>query len=58
VFFIDVFSKAASDELLLYRPEIDYNIVFKQDYILSSSPLYSILLEQLEMVKTYLEEYL
>jgi hypothetical protein len=56
--FADVFSKAASDELPPHRPGVDHNIVLEQDYTLSPSPLYSMSLEQLEMVKAYLEEHL
>ena len=54
----DVFNKANSDVLSSNRPDIDHKIVLKKDNNLSPSSLYSMSLEQLEMMKTYLENYL
>ena len=37
---------------------MDHNIVLKEENNLTSSPLYSMSLEQLELVKTYLKDHL
>ena len=54
----DVFSKADSDILPPHRPGADHKIVLEKDNNLSPSPLYSMSLKQLEMIKVYLEEHL
>ena len=56
--FADVFSKVASDKLPLYKKKMDHDIVLKADNNLLPSPLYSISLEQLELVKEYLKDHL
>ena len=55
----DCFSKTISNTLPLYYRGVDHNIIFKgNSHNLALSPLYNILLEQLELVKAYLQEYL
>ena len=54
----DIFSKADSDVLSLYRSDVDHEIVLEKDNNLSLSSLYSMLLKQLEIMKIYLEDYL
>jgi len=45
--------------LSLYREGVDYDIVFESSSReLAPSPLYNISLEQLELVKAYLQEHL
>ena len=56
--FTEVFSKVASDQLPLHKDKVDHNIVLKDENNLTSSPLYSMSLKQLELVKAYLEDYL
>jgi hypothetical protein len=51
--FINVFSKAASDQLPSYR-FYDHKIVLEKENILIYSPLYKIFLEELETLKQYL----
>ena len=54
----DVFSKAASDELPPHRKGVDHDIVLEGENTLATSPLYSMSLEQLQLVKAYLEDHL
>ena len=54
----DIFNKADFNILLLYRSNIDYKIMLEKDNNLSLSSLYSILLEQLKMMKIYFKDYL
>ena len=56
--FADVFSKAASDELPPRRHGVDHDIVLEAENNLAPSPLYSMSLEQLELVKDYLQDHL
>src|SRR4051794_34332815 len=56
--FADVFSKAASDTLPPHQPGVDHEIVLEKENNLTPSPLYSMSLEQLELVKAYLEDHL
>ncbi len=56
--FVEVFSKVASDQLLLHKEKVNYNIILKDENNLTSSPLYSMSLKQLELVKAYLEDHL
>ena len=37
---------------------MDHNIILKEENNLTSSPLYSMLLKQLKLVKAYLEDHL
>jgi hypothetical protein len=54
-----VFSKAASDELPPYREGVDHDIVLTGDLSeLGTSPLYSMSLEHLKMLKEYLHDHL
>jgi hypothetical protein len=56
-----VFSKAASDQLPPHRPGVDHKIEIDDNdpaTTLAKSPLYNMSLEQLELVKSYLEEHL
>ena len=48
----------ASDQLPLHKDKIDHNIILKEENNLTLSPLYSMSLEQLELVKAYLENHL
>ena len=52
------FSKKDSNVLPPHRPDINYNIKLTEENTLSLSLLYSISLEQLQLVKTYLNEHL
>ena len=54
----NVFSKADFNILLLHQKNIDHDIILKQNNNLLPSSLYSMFLEQLEMVKAYLEDHL
>ena len=54
----DIFNKANSNILLLYRLNIDYEIIFKKDNNLLSNSLYSMSLKYLKMTKIYLKNYL
>ena len=57
--YTDVFSKHASDTLAPHRKGVDHDIVLEgDDQRLAPSPLYNMSLEQLELVKAYLEEHL
>ena len=56
--FTEVFSKVASDQLPLHKNKVDHNIVLKDENNLILSPLYSMSLKQLKLVKTYLEDHL
>ena len=56
--FADVFSKVASDKLPLHKEKVDHDIVLEADNNLLPSPLYSMSLEQLELVKEYLKDHL
>ena len=56
--FAEVFSKVASDQLPLHKEKVNYNIILKDENNLTSSPLYSMSLKQLELVKAYLEDHL
>ena len=49
----DIASKSASDTLLLYRP-YNYKIELEGETELTTSPLYKIILEELEIIKQYL----
>ena len=55
--YLDVFSKAASDSLLPYRP-YDYQITLEGENTLGFSPLYKMLTKELEVIKKYLLENL
>ena len=48
----------ASDQLPLHKDKVDHNIVLKEENNLTSSPLYSMSLKQLKLVKAYLEDHL
>ena len=56
--FAEVFSKVASDQLPLHKDKVDHNIILEDKNNLTPSPLYSMLLEQLKLVKSYLEDHL
>ena len=56
--FVEVFSKVASDQLPLLKNKMNHNIVLKEENNLTSSPLYSMSLKQLKLVKAYLKDYL
>ena len=56
--FTEVFSKVASDQLPLHKDKVDHNIILKDENNLTSSPLYSMSLKQLKLVKAYLENHL
>ena len=48
----------ASDQLPLHKDKVDHNIILEDENNLTPSPLYSMSLEQLELVKSYLEDHL
>ena len=48
----------ASDQLPLHKEKVDHNIILKDENNLTSSPLYSMSLKQLELVKAYLKDHL
>ena len=48
----------ASDQLPLHKEKVDHNIILKDENNLTSSPLYSMSLKQLKLVKTYLKDHL
>ena len=48
----------ASDQLLLHKNKVNHNIILKDENNLALSPLYSMSLKQLKLVKTYLEDHL
>jgi len=52
------FSKKDSDELPPYRKDVDHKIELISENTLTTSPLYSMSLEQLELVKSYLDDHL
>ena len=52
------FLKRDSNVLPLHRDGVDYNIKLTAKNTLSSSPLYSMSLKQLKLVKAYLDDYL
>ena len=52
------FSKKDSDVLPPHRDGVDHNIELIAENTLSSSPLYSMSLEQLQLVKDYLDDHL
>jgi len=52
------FSKKDSDVLPPHREGVDHQIELTSKNTLASSPLYSMSLEQLELVKSYLEDHL
>ena len=57
--YINYFLKVIFDTLPPYYKGIDYNIILKGDSRdLAPSLLYNILLEQLELIKAYLQEHL
>ena len=56
--FAEVFSKKASDQLPLHKDKVDHDIILENENNLTPSPLYSMSLEQLELVKAYLEDHL
>ena len=56
--FAEVFTKSASNKLPPHREKVDHNIVLEAENNLTPSPLYSMSLEQLELVKAYLEDHL
>ena len=54
-----VFSKAASDELAPHREGVDHDIVLTGDLSeLGTSPLYTMSLDQLKLMKEYLHDHL
>ena len=54
----NVFLKAASNILPFYREGVNYDIIFEEDNTLLPNLLYNMSLNQLEMVKDYLKNYL
>ena len=52
------FSEKDSDVLPPYRDGVDHKIELTAENTLTSSPLYSMSLEQLELVKSYLDDHL
>ena len=52
------FSKRDSDVLPPHRPDVDHEIKLTEENNLTSSPLYSMSLEQLKLVKEYLDDHL
>ena len=56
--FAEVFSKVTSDQLPLHKDKMNHNIILKDENNLASSPLYSMSLKQLKLVKIYLEDHL
>ena len=55
--YINVFSKAASDVLLIHRPH-DHKIILEKESNLRYSSLYKMTTEKLKAVKKYLEKNL
>ena len=47
-----------SDQLPLHKDKMNHNIVLKKENNLTLSPLYSMSLKQLELVKAYLKNHL
>lgn len=59
--YLDVFSKAESDRLALYREGVDYRIELKEgksEDDLGFSPLYKMSLEELEAYRDYITDNL
>ena len=54
----DAFSKVKADELPPRRPGVDHDIQLEAENTLARSPLYSMSIEQLRLMKEYLEEHL
>ena len=54
----DAFSKVKADELPPHRPGADHDIQLEGENTLARSPLYSMSIEQLRLMKEYLEEHL
>ena len=48
----------ASDQLPLHKDKVNHNIVLKEENNLTLSPLHSMSLKQLKLVKTYLKDHL
>ena len=59
-YYATAFSKAASNVLPPHRKGVDHQIELETDAerVLSTSPLYNMSLDQLELTKAYLEDYL
>ena len=57
--FQPAFSKVESDVLPPHHKGVDHDIILKKESsTLTSSPLYSMLVEQLQLYKDYLKDYL
>ena len=54
----DAFSKVKADELPPHRPGADHDIQLEGENTLARSPLYNMSIEQLGLMKEYLEEHL
>jgi hypothetical protein len=54
----DVFSKVKADELPPHREGVDHDIQLESENTLSTSPLYSMSIEHLKLMKEYSEEHL